>query len=130
MIYQIRYTPEADRDIETVWDGVHEVSKDVDTADSYVEDLMDAISEKKTFPRSGVPLEYQGLFTGYYMIYFKAYRVFYRVREEYLEVLRILLMKEDYMKILPDLAGQLISDETGGIFHEEGQMINNQYEYK
>lgn len=100
MSYQIRYAPAAQRDMDAVWDGVLDASGSYDLADKYVEDFADRIAAKKDFPRSGIPLYYRGLFTGYYSVNFKAYKAFYRVRENCMEVARILLMKQDYMRVL------------------------------
>ena len=71
-----------------------------DVACQYVEDFADKIAEKKVFPNSGIPLHYRGLFTGFYSVNFKAYKAFYRVIEDYIEVLRIIPAKRDYMKVL------------------------------
>ncbi len=38
--YKIRYTPEALRDMEAVWDGAYEASKESDIADRYVNDFI------------------------------------------------------------------------------------------
>ena len=119
MTYKIRYTPEAQRDMDAVWDGVLKASCDYDTADRYVEEFADEIAKKKQYPHSGIPLDYNGLFTGYYSVVYKAYRAFYRVRNEYIEVLRIVLTKQDYMKILIDLAGQAASETPRTTLHEE-----------
>ena len=100
MTYKIHYTPEALRDMDAVWDGVWEASGSYDLADQYVHEFADAIAGKKEFPFSGIPLYYRGLFTGYYSVNFKAYKAFYRVREDYIEVARIVMMKQDYMKKL------------------------------
>lgn len=97
---QIRYAPAAQRDMDAVWDGVADASGSYDLADKYVEDFADKIAAKKEFPRSGIPLYYRGLFTGYYSVNFKAYKAFYRVREGCIEVARILLMQQDYMRVL------------------------------
>ena len=77
MIYEIRYTPEAQRDMDEVWEGVLEASGERDIAVRYVEDFLDKIAEKKVFPKSGIPLYYRGLFTGFYSVNFKAYKAFY-----------------------------------------------------
>ena len=61
---------------------------------------MDKISEKAEFPHSGIPLYYRGLFTGFYSVNYKAYKAFYRVTEKNLEVIRILPVKMDYLKVL------------------------------
>ena len=100
MIYRIRYTPEAQRDMDEVWEAVLEASGERDTAVRYVEDFLDKIAEKKVFPKSGIPLYYRGLFTGFYSVNFKAYKAFYRVKEDCIEVSRIILAKRDYMRLL------------------------------
>ncbi len=98
--YKLHYSPKAQRDMEKVWDGVWEASKDFDVADRYVDEFVDEIAKKKKSPKTGIPLYYQGLFTGFYSINFKAYKAFYRIKEEYVEVARILPIKMDYLKIL------------------------------
>lgn len=98
--YKIRYTPEAVRDMDEVWDGVYEASKESDVADRYVDDFINEIGEKKQFPLSGIPLVYRGLFTGFYAVNFKKYKAFYRVFDNYMEVIRIIAEKRDYMKVL------------------------------
>jgi plasmid stabilization system protein ParE len=100
MNYSIRYTPQAMRDMDAVWDGVYEASRNFDIADRYVSEFTDEIEAKKLFPFSGSPLQYRGLFTGYYSVNFKKYKAFYRVRDSYIEVARIIMAKRDYMRIL------------------------------
>lgn len=98
--YKLRYTPEAIRDMDAVWDSVYEASQDFDVADRYVDDFIDEIEKKKKFPLSGIPLMYRGLFTGFYSVNFKKYKAFYRVSDNFMEVIRIIMVKRDYMKIL------------------------------
>lgn len=100
MNYSIRYTPQAMRDMDAVWDGVYEASRNIDIADRYVNEFADEIAAKKRFPFSGIPLQYRGLFTGYYSVNYKKYKAFYRVRDGYIEAARIIMAKRDYMKIL------------------------------
>lgn len=100
MNYKIRYTPAAQKDMDDVWDGVFEASKSFETADTYVEGFIGVIEEKKRFPRSGIPLYYRGLFTGFYSVNYKAYKAFYRLKDDYIEVIRVILAKRDYLKIL------------------------------
>ncbi len=95
-----RYAPEALRDMDAVWDGVWEASGSYDLADQYVNEFADVIAGKKEFPLSGIPLYYRGLFTGYYSVNFKAYKAFYRVREDCIEAARIVMKKQNYMKKL------------------------------
>lgn len=98
--YRIRYTPEAMRDMDAVWDEVYEASGSLDVAKRYIDDFMDAIERKKNFPLTGIPLSYRGLFTGFYSVNFKAYKAFYRIRDDYMEVTRIIMQRKDFMKIL------------------------------
>ena len=100
MTYRLQYSPEAEKDMEDIWDSVWNVSKDFDTADNYVDDLHQKISEKKKAPKTGIPLYYRDLFTGFYYIHFKSYNAFYRINEKYIEVIRVLPSKMDYMKSL------------------------------
>ena len=100
MKYRIRYTPAAQKDMDAVWDGVLEASASYDIADKYVEEFADKIAAKTDFPESGIPLYYRGVFTGFYSVNFKAYKAFYRIKDSYIEVVRVLLAKMEYMKIL------------------------------
>lgn len=101
-LYKIRYTPKAMLDMDAVWDDVYEISKESDAANRYVNDFINEIEKKKIFPLSGIPLVYRGLFTGFYSVNFKKYKAFYRVCDNYMEIIRIIMVKRDYMKILFD----------------------------
>lgn len=100
MRYRIRYSPAARDDVNGVWDDVWEASKDPDTADRYVRGILDQVAAYGDFPKAGIPLYYQGLFTGFYSVNYRAYKVFYRIREDNLDVLRVIMAKRDYIKIL------------------------------
>lgn len=91
MSNKIRYSPAALKDLDSIWDNVFEASKSFDITDEYLSGLMKTISAKKNFPESGIPLYYRGLFTGFYSVNFKAYKAFYRIRDEYIEILRLYL---------------------------------------
>jgi len=45
-------------------------------------------------------VKYRGLFTGFYVVRYKRYFSFYRVRGNNIEVVRIIMAKRDFMKIL------------------------------
>ena len=100
MSYDVRYSPRAGNDIDSIWDVVYSVSRNYDVADNYIDGIIEAIEEKKEFPRSGAPLTYRGLFTGFYSVLYKKYLAFYRVWDGYIEVARVLLASSDYIKIL------------------------------
>ena len=86
--------------MDAVWDGVLEASASYETADTYVSEFADRIAAKADFPEAGIRLYYRGLFTGFYSVNFKAYKAFYRIKDGYIEVIRVLLAKMEYMRIL------------------------------
>lgn len=100
MKYRIEYSPIAIRDLERVWNEVFEASKDYDITQKYLDELMDKVEAKADHPKSGAPLYYQDLFTGYYFIVFKAYMAFYRIDGERMLVDRVLFGASDYMRFL------------------------------
>lgn len=104
MSIELRYTPEARKDLTDIWMGVWYASRDFDIADQYVNDLQDTIEKKKLFPYSGIPLYYRNMFTGFYSVNFKAYKTFYRIDSDFLEVIRILPLKMDYLQILYNIS--------------------------
>ena len=100
MKLRIRYSPAAQKDMDAVWEGVLKASADYETAETYVSEFADRIASKKDFPESGIPLYYRGLFTGFYSVNFKVYKAFYRIKDGYIEVIRVLPAKMEYMRIL------------------------------
>ncbi len=100
MSYVVRYSPSARKDLDKVWDDVFSASTSLEITERYITDFLDVIAQKREFPESGIPLYYRGLFTGFYSVNFKAYKAFYRVRGNYVEVVRVLLQKQEYMTVL------------------------------
>lgn len=100
MSYQIQYSPTAIRDLDRVWAEVCEASKEPEIASRYVSDLMDRVAEKRDFPKSASPLYYEGSFTGYYFVVFKAYMAFYRIQDDQILVDRVVFGRSDYMRTI------------------------------
>ncbi len=100
MSHKLIYSSEAVDDMERVWLEVYEASQDFEVADRYIDDLRNAIREKKKYPKTGTPLVYMGVFTGLYYVRFKEYLVFYRITGENVEVGRVIFAKSDYWKML------------------------------
>ena len=100
MKYKVRYSRQAIRDLDRVWAEVYEASKNAETAEQYVNDLLDRVEDKADFPKSGSPLYYQDSFTGYYFVVFKAYLAFYRLENDVLLIDRVLFGRSDYMRCL------------------------------
>lgn len=100
MTYKLVYSPESLDDLDRIWAEVWAASEDFETADRYPDDLRIAIRAKKKYPKTGTPLTYMGEFSGIYMVSFKAYIAFYRIRGDRIEVGRVLFAGSDYMKTL------------------------------
>ena len=100
MSYRIEYSPIAIRDLDRVWAEIYESSKSEETTLNYVDGLMDQISAKRVFPKSGSPLYYEGDFTGYYFVVFKSYMAFYHVQDDVIFVDRVVYGKSDYMRTI------------------------------
>ena len=100
MNYPIQYSSQARADLENIWDVIYSVSGNYDVADNYIDGILDSVEEKRKFPRSGAPLIYRGLFTGFYSALFKKYLAFYRVWDGSIQVARVLLATSDYVKVL------------------------------
>ncbi len=52
-MYLLRYTPQAMRDMDSVWDEVYQASKSYDIADKYIKDFIDTITKKKAISDIG-----------------------------------------------------------------------------
>lgn len=100
MSIKVQYSDAALLDLDQIWTGVLETSADFDTADNYIQNLQNAIKEKNVFPYSGAPLNFNGVFTGYYYVVYKAYVAFYVVRDDKLQVSRILPWRSNYIQTL------------------------------
>ena len=96
--YRIRYSPIALNDLEQVWDEVWESSRDFDIADNYTEGIRSAVKGIVNHPKTGERLYYDNVFTGIYYVNYKKYSAFYRIRDGYIEVGRILFNRSDYIK--------------------------------
>ena len=96
----IFYSKQAVADMDRVWDEVYTVSWDYAIADNYVTGIRSALNQISNRPKTGIPLIYDHIFTGIYMMVYKKYIVFYRVRENRLEVGRILLGSSDYLRVV------------------------------
>ena len=98
--YDIDYSPEAMRDMDMIFDDVFMVSRDLDVTHRYLDDLQDEIESMMNHPKTGTPLYYEELFTGYYSVRFKEYLAFYRLDGNMMYVDRVLQRKRDYMAVL------------------------------
>ena len=100
MSYKLVYSPVSIEDLDRIWTEVWTASKSVEISDQYVNGLITSVKKKIDYPKSGSPVSYMGEFTGIYMVSFKAYVAFYRIRGNVIEVGRFLFAKSDYMQAL------------------------------
>lgn len=100
MTYDIDYSPEGIRDMDMIFDDVFMVSRNLDVTRRYLDDLQDKIESMMNHPKTGTPLYYEELFTGYYSVRFKEYLAFYRIDGNKMYVDRVLQRKRDYMAVL------------------------------
>ena len=100
MRYKLTWSAQAAADLLAVWDTVFDLSRNAETADRYAEKLKETVLSLTDHPKTGFPLIYDGLLTGFYSVNYKAYKAFYRVREDRVELLRILPKAADYLRLL------------------------------
>ena len=100
MKYSLSFTPEAIKDLENVYESFLEASNDIKTAEKYLQELVNAIKDKKTFPLSAPLVDFCDLVNDIRHVKYKAYIAFYRVADKTIEVLRVLPGKSDYLNIL------------------------------
>lgn len=62
---EIKYSPQALRDLDGIWDDIVRVSVGYDTADIYISNIRDAVKGKREFPKSGTPLYYGNFFLAF-----------------------------------------------------------------
>lgn len=111
MKYTVEYSRQAIRDMERVWAEVFGSSQSYGTTSRYLNKLQDSVERKSDFPKSGTPLYYGDIFTGYYFVVFKAYIAFYRIENARLLVDRVLYGKSDYLRQLYNQNSKAEEDE-------------------
>lgn len=118
-MYKLRYTPGFIRDFETIRGDILTVSGSSVIADRYKREFAEKIKKKQKFPQSAIPLYHEEYFTGFYFVHFRAYNAFYVIRDEYMELVRALPSKSDYMRIL---FGEYYTEDLGA--EDELQYLN------
>ena len=104
----IRYSKEALRDLDDIWDHITQELQNPSAAKRVVDRIMDAVDQLRMFPLMGSPLsavavesgDYRFLVSGHYMI-------FYRLHGSDVYVDRVLYGRRDYLRILfGDISGE------------------------
>ena len=101
----IHYSPEAQNDLDEIWEYITFELCNPQAAENSVNKIMDTVDELENFSEIGAPLsavtdiesDYRFLTSGNYM-------VFYRVNGQDVYIDRVLYGRRDYLRILfPDL---------------------------
>lgn len=100
MSYIVKFSPLALADLDRVYYEVFQACLDNNTTRKYVSELIDKIENKKEFPESGTPLNFNNIFTGYRFVIYKSYIAFYYIDSNTIYVDRVLYSKSDYIKKL------------------------------
>ena len=102
---KIHYSPEAQNDLDEIWDYIFSELCNPSAAENTVNNIMDAIDRLEDFSEIGPPLsavtdvesDYRFLVSGNYM-------VFYRINGCNVYIDRVLYGRRNYLRILfPDL---------------------------
>ena len=57
-MYLLRYTPQAMRDMDSVWDEVYQASKSYDIADKYIKDFIEILYLIFDYPHKHYTFKY------------------------------------------------------------------------
>ena len=98
---KIYYSPEANRDLDEIWDYIVSELQNPSAAKNTVNRILDAVDQLVDFTEIGAPLssiaevesDYRVLVTGSYL-------TFYRVRGNEVYIDRVLYGRRDYLRIL------------------------------
>ena len=101
MKVSVKFSPEALKDLDEIYDYIANVLKSPDAADNTVNKILDKTDLLFDNPEIGTQLFFENdLFSGYRYLVSDNYLAFYRITNESVFVDRVIYGKRDYMKIL------------------------------
>ena len=100
MTYKILYSELAKQDLLNIEILIFSLTQSKETTEKYIRGILTSIENKNMFPKSGIPLMHNDVFTGYYYTIYKKYLSFYRINTTNIVVDRILYGGMDYTKHL------------------------------
>lgn len=100
MLYNLIITPKAHEDIAGIYNYVKKDGTNI--AKMQAEAIYESLENLQKFPNIGINLsKFIDVQTDYlYIIIKKAYMAFYKINSEDINVIRILSVRQDYLKIL------------------------------
>lgn len=101
MKVSVKFSPEALKDLDEIYDYIANVLKSPDAADNTVNKILDKTDLLSDNPEIGTQLFFENdLFSGYRYMVSDNYLAFYRISADSVFVDRVIYGKRDYMKIL------------------------------
>lgn len=99
----LKYSPEALKDLDGIWEYIRSELSNPDAADNTVNAILDRAEALREFPYSGALLDaISRIHSDYRFVTVGNYLVFYRVCEETVYVDRVLYARRDCLRILLD----------------------------
>lgn len=101
MKVSVKFSPEALKDLDEIYDYIANVLKSPDAADNTVNKILDKTDLLFDNPEIGTQLFFENdLFSGYRYLVSDNYLAFYRISADSIFVDRVIYGKRNYMKIL------------------------------
>ena len=101
MKVSVKFSPEALKDLDEIYDYIANVLKSPDAADNTVNKILDKTDLLSDNPEIGTQLFFENdLFSGYRYMVSDNYLAFYRISVGSVFVDRVICGKRDYMKLL------------------------------
>ena len=103
MKHRLRYSAQARKDLDEIWDYIVADLSNPIAAEKTVNRIMDDIDRLVDFPEMGTMLrDVTHMVTDYRYIVSGNYMAFYRFHDDFVSIVRILFGRRDYMRILFD----------------------------
>lgn len=101
MKVSVKFSPEALKDLDEIYDYIANVLKSPDTADNTINKILDKTDLLSANPEIGTQLFFENdLYSGYRYMVSDNHLAFYRISADSVFVDRVIYGKRDYMKIL------------------------------
>ncbi len=101
MKVSVKFSPEALKDLDEIYDYIANVLKSPDAADNTVNKILDKTDLLSDNPEIGTQLFFENdLYSGYRYLVSDNYLAFYRISADSIFVDRVIYGKRNYMKIL------------------------------
>ena len=98
---KIVYSPESKKDLDEIYDYIHDNLKNFLAAKNAISGIMKKISELKEYPQLGPAWYLQNdMNSGFRVLYHKNYIIFYTVKKEDICIVSIIHQRQNYVQQL------------------------------